>query len=79
MYVQTNKPICVYTRVSVHITYPLANEKIKFHARESEGQGSLPSCAVLISYPLEPAPRGILCISAAFFLVSLADALHKLL
>lgn len=27
MYVQTNKPVWVYTRVSVHITYPPANEK----------------------------------------------------
>lgn len=70
--------MCVYTCVCAHYISP-CKRKIKLHAQESEGQGSLLSFAVHISHPLESAPRGILCSSAAFFLESLTDVLHKLL
>lgn len=70
--------MCVYTCVCARYISP-CKRKIKLHAQESEGQGSLLSFAVHISHPLESAPRGILCSSAAFFLESLTDVLHKLL
>lgn len=68
-YVCADKQACmsVYTCVSAHYISP-CKRKIKLHAQESEGQGSLLSFAVHISHPLESAPRGILCSSAAFFL-----------
>lgn len=70
--------MCVYTCVCTHYISP-RKWKIRLHAQESEGQGSLSSFAVHISCPLEFAPRAIFCISAASFLVSLTDVLHKLL